>query len=313
MLFDKLFALLSPAGQRARLSTLIFHRVHAREDPLFPEETDSTHFDEIMTWLSSWFRVLPLDEAVSRLKSGTLPARSVAITFDDGYADNFENALPILKKHGVSATFFVATGFLDGGRMWNDTVIEAIRRCPDEALDIEDLGHFRLDSLAARRRAIEAIISRIKYLPIRERAEKAERIAEEAGVSLPSDLMMTSEQIRQIHRSGMPIGVHTVAHPNLVNLRLDEAREEIVKSRNFLENLLGARVGLFAYPNGKPGKDYSREHVNLTKELGFDAAFSTMHGCATRHSDLFQLPRFTPWDRTKNRFAMRLLQNMLHT
>lgn len=313
MLFDSLFALASPAGRRARLSILIFHRVLSEKDPLFPDEPDTARFDEIMAWLTAWFWILPLDEAVARLKTGSLPARSVAITFDDGYADNFRNALPVLKKYGTPATFFMATGFIDGGRMWNDTVIEAIRACPDDVLDLErlTLGSFPLDSLETRRQAIEAIIPRIKYLPIRERAEMAERIAELARADLPLDLMMTSEQIRQMRRQGMQIGAHTVAHPNLVNLSLGKARQEIAESKGFLENLLGERIGLFAYPNGKPGKDYSAEHVTLARELGFDAAFSTTHGCAARHSDLFQLPRFTPWDRTKNRFAMRLLRNML--
>ena len=315
MLFDSLFALASPAGRNARLSILIFHRVFRTRDPLFPEEPDMARFGEILGWLGAWFRVLPLDDAVTRLQAGTLPARAVAISFDDGYADNFENALPLLEKHQLPATFFVSTGFLDGGRMWNDTVIEAIRACPDETLHLDDpglgLGRFRLASVEDKRRAIETIIPRIKYLPVHERAENAERIARIAGVDLPSNLMMTSEQIRQLHRLGMQIGAHTMAHPNLVTIGLDEARKEIAGSKRFLEERLETRVRLFAYPNGKPGKDYSPEHVHLARELGFDAAFSTTHGCATRHSDPFQLPRFTPWDRTQTRFALRLLRNML--
>jgi peptidoglycan/xylan/chitin deacetylase (PgdA/CDA1 family) len=313
MFFDSLFSLLSPAGRGARLSILIFHRVFPERDPLFPGEPDAARFGEILGWIGAWFRVLPLDEAVARLRAGALPARALAITFDDGYADNFENAVPILEKHGLPATFFVSTGFLDGGRMWNDTVIESIRACPDETLDLDDsgLGRFRLDSIENRRRAIETIISRIKYLPVHERSGKAERIAHVSGVDLPSDLMMTSEQIRQLHRRGMQIGAHTIAHPNLVNIGLEEARKEIAGSKRFLEELLEARIRLFAYPNGKPGKDYSPEHVRLARELGFDAAFSTARGCATRHSDPFQLPRFTPWDRTQARFALRLSRNML--
>ena len=129
MLLKALFHLMSPGGARARLSVLIFHRVLPEPDPLFPDEMHARRFDVLCGWLTSWFKVLPLDEAVARLKAGTLPARAVCITFDDGYADNHHVALPILRRHGLVATFFIATGFLDGGRMWNDTVIEAIRAC----------------------------------------------------------------------------------------------------------------------------------------------------------------------------------------
>ena len=74
-----------------------------------------------------------------RLQQGRLPPRALAITFDDGYADNRTVAAPLLERHGLPCTFFVATGFLDGGRMWNDTLIETVRRAPGQTLDLRDL------------------------------------------------------------------------------------------------------------------------------------------------------------------------------
>ena len=118
-----LFSAISPAGERGRLSIPIFHRVLPQVDPLFPDEMDAARFDAVCGWLKSWFNVLPLDEAVRRLKNGTLPQRAMALTFDDGYADNHDVALPILKRHGLPCAFFIATGFLDGGRMWTPTYI----------------------------------------------------------------------------------------------------------------------------------------------------------------------------------------------
>ena len=120
--------LLSPAGRRARLSVLIFHRVHAQRDLLFPDEPDAARFAALLDHLKTWCNVLPLTEAVRLLRSDALPARSLCITFDDGYADNRTVALPALRAAGLTATFFVTTGYLDGGRMWNDTVIESVRR-----------------------------------------------------------------------------------------------------------------------------------------------------------------------------------------
>lgn len=303
--------LVSPAGRSARLSILIFHRVLPTIDPLFPEEPDAARFDQMMGWVKFWFNVLPLDQAISHLQTGSLPARAAAITFDDGYADNRTVALPILQKHGLPATFFIATGFLNGGRMWNDTVIESVREASGPLLNLERLGlgnHSNVSS-GEKRQAICTIINQIKYLPLVERAALTERIACELNVMPPDDLMMTSEQVREMHRAGMQIGAHTVNHPILARTDPQTAEHEIRSGRLILENLLGEPVTLFAYPNGKPNQDYLPEHCKIVRELGFSAAVSTGWGAANSNSDIYQLQRFTPWDRGRIRFATRLMQN----
>jgi peptidoglycan/xylan/chitin deacetylase (PgdA/CDA1 family) len=317
-MYKSLFKLLSPAGAKARLSILIFHRVLPAPDPIFPGEVDAARFDTLCRWIGNWHNVLPLDAAIAHLRAGTLPERACAITFDDGYADNHDVALPILQRHGLTATFFIATGFLDGGRMWNDTVIESVRRSPLQVLDLSALlgpGFEALSIVGAdeKRAAIEAIIGRIKYLPVAERAGLVGQMARKAQAVLPDDLMMTSAQVQAMRRAGMQIGAHTVSHPILARLSMQEAREEMAQSKRFLESLLNERIGLFAYPNGKPETDYSRESVAIARELGFDAAVSTQWGAARGGTDLFQIPRFTPWDQGKPRFAARLAGNLWRT
>ncbi|MGH9805780.1 MAG: polysaccharide deacetylase family protein, partial [Terriglobia bacterium] len=228
-------------------------------DPLFPDLPDAIRFDRILRWMKSWFNVLPLDEAARSLVAGTLPDRPAAITFDDGYADNFTVALPALLKHQLAATFFIATGFLDGGRMWNDTIIEAIRRCPLPTIDLGSLGlgMYPVTTPSDRSTAIDALIGHGKYLPAAERAAFAEGIAAKTALTLPSDLMMTSSQVQDLRRAGMQIGAHTVSHPMLTRLTLHDARDEIAASKAQLERMLGECVELFAYPNGKPGSDYT--------------------------------------------------------
>ncbi|WP_374661034.1 polysaccharide deacetylase family protein [Inhella sp.] len=309
--------LLSPAGRNARLSILIFHRVHATPDPMFPGEVDVPRFREILGWVKDAFQVLPLDEAVQRLHQGTLPARAAAITFDDGYLDNHQQALPLLEEAGLSACFFIATGFLDGGRMWNDTLIEAARRSTLDALDVRalstayaDLDPLPLGSWDERRSAAEQLIRRTKYLPLQERLDLVAEVARISAAILPDDLMMSSAQLRDLRARGMVVGAHTVNHPILARLPLDEARSEISTGREVLEDLLGERIGLFAYPNGKPGEDYLPEHARLVRELGFDAAVTTAPGAARWGQDLMQIPRFTPWDRTPGRFALRMMLNL---
>jgi peptidoglycan/xylan/chitin deacetylase (PgdA/CDA1 family) len=308
-------ACMSPAGARGRLSILIFHRVLPAVDPLFPHEVDARAFDRLCGWIGSMFNVLRLDDAVDRLAAGRLPARAACITFDDGYADNRTIAMPILLRHRMPAAFYVATGFLDGGRMWNDTVIESIRRTPLSSLDlgplgIDGLGVLPLGSTDQRRAAIEAILGRIKHRRPDERLALVQAIAERAAARLPDDLMMRSEQVRELHSGGMLVGAHTVSHPILATLTPDEARHEIAESRRVLQDIVGQRIGHFAYPNGKPVQDYNDENVRIVRELGFDSAVSTAWGAARAQADRHQLPRFTPWDRTRLRFGLRMARNL---
>lgn len=315
-MFRPAFALASPSGPRARLSVLIFHRVLDAPDELFPGEVDARRFDQICTWIRRWFNVLALDEAVERLKQARLPSRALSITFDDGYEDNHRVALPILQRHGLSATFFVSTGFLDGSCMWNDMVIEAMRAAPDGVLDLRALtgGTLRntaVGDAASRRRAIDLLLGHAKYLSPDVRREFCERVVELAGGSSPSRLMMTPEQVRGLRAAGMQVGAHTVSHPILARLDEATARREIASGKAALEDLLGETVTLFAYPNGRPVDDFTSRDVRLVRECGFAAAFSTAWGTATRDSDMYQLPRFTPWDRSRSRFGARLLGNLI--
>jgi peptidoglycan/xylan/chitin deacetylase (PgdA/CDA1 family) len=310
-----LFSALSPGGQRGRLTTLIFHRVLPRPDPLMPGEPDAARFDEICGWLAHWLNVLPLDEAVRRLQSGSLPPRAAAITFDDGYADNYDVALPILLRHRLPATFFVATGFLDGGRMWNDTVIEAVRGCTSahlDLLDLPDLGvpGLPLGNVDERRAAIRHLLMRTKYLVPNKRQALVDAIAERAGAALPRNLMMPATQVTALHRAGMQVGAHTVWHPILARLGEAAARTEVLAGKAALEDLVGEPIRLFAYPNGKPGHDYDAAARGIVVAAGFDAAVTTAPGVATAATDLWQLPRFTPWDRGRLPFALRLARNL---
>jgi len=303
-------SILSPQGARARLSVFIWHRVAPSPDPMFPGELHAERFVRTLGWIGRWFNVLPLDEAVRRLSDGTLPARAAAITFDDGYADNLTVAAPILKTAGMHATFFIASGYLDGGRMWNDGLIEAVRRSPLDVLDTPQWGRFPLGDWRARETAALRLIDQIKYLEPAEREQAVIDVARAAHTTLPTDLMMSSAQVTQLHRLGFGIGAHTVSHPILAKIPLARAREEISAGRDSLERLIGARVPLFAYPNGKPGRDYLPEHVSLVRELGFDAAVATAWGASAQGDDVFQLRRFTPWDADRLRFGIRMAQNL---
>jgi peptidoglycan/xylan/chitin deacetylase (PgdA/CDA1 family) len=301
-------SLLSRSGRAASLLVLIYHRVFAQRDTMVTSEPSAADFTAQMRLLATNFYPLPLLEAVARLRAGTLPARAICVTFDDGYANNCEVALPILKQHGVPATVFVAPGFLNGGCMFNDIVIEAMRAAPVD-FDLTDLGfaRFRLGDGASRMHAAIEVLGKAKYLEPAQRQRTVHAILERSGAPLPTHLMMTDEQVRTLARAGIEIGAHTMNHPILASIDDATARQEIVESKRRLEEIIGAPVRSFAYPNGKPEQDYKRVHVEMARAAGFELALSTSWGAASASSDLFQIPRVAPWDVTARRYAARLV------
>ena len=294
-----------------RLNCLIYHRVVAEPDILISEQLTAETFEWHIRLLRSEFEVMPVSEAVARLVAGTLPRRAACVTFDDGYADNHDVAMPILRSAGLSACFFVATGFLDGGRMWNDTVIESVRYCSHDTLDLEaeGLGRHSLAGVQARRTAINSLIARLKHMPIASRGRAVDAVARAARAELPSNLMMSSAQVAALARAGMEIGGHTVNHPILTSMAPEDAQSEIQRGRERLVEITNSPVELFAYPNGRAEEDYDANHVHAVKSNGFSAAFTTAWGAAGAGADPFQLPRFTPWDKTPDRFLLRLVSN----
>lgn len=309
--FRPLVRLISRAGSHGKLSILIYHRVLPNEDPLRPREVTARMFNWQMEFVVRCFHALSVAEAASRLRSGSLPAGAICVTFDDGYRDNAEVALPLLEEKGIPGTFFISTGYLDGGRMWNDTVTEAVRRMGPGALDLtaEGLGYYFLEGLPQRVSVAEQLIRDLKYRESGERQRLVDHIAALARSDLPKDLMMDSSQVRELRDAGMEVGAHTVTHPILAKLDDTQARYEITESRKRLEALIGQPVRVIAYPNGRPGKDYGPVHVEMVREEGFEAAVTTLWGISDCYTSPWELRRFTPWDTTPVRFAMRLLLN----
>ncbi len=313
-MIERLPLLAWPRGRKSLLTTLIYHRVLAQPEPLRPGEVDAATFARHMAFLARNFQVLPLPDAVRMLRGNRLPRRAACITFDDGYADNLTVALPILKHHRLPATVFVATGYLDGGRMFNDTVIELVARTPATKLDFRQFGLavFPTGSVEERRETVGALLDHVRYLPPQQREPLVAQMVEVSGcANLPKDLMLTTSQVGELFRSGIEIGGHTDAHTILKTLNDDAARAEILHGKRRLEEIVGQPLKVFAYPNGRPERDYTARHVEMISELGFEAAVTTAYGVANSSSDVFQLPRFTPWGRSTTMLSARMTQNAL--
>lgn len=304
--------LLLQTRKKQYVSILTYHQVLPEFDYMRPMEPTVSDFEWQMELLAKYFNPISLSDALTALEYGELPERAVCVTFDDGYANNEELAMPILTRLGIPATVFVSTNFLNGGRMWNDSVIEALRIAEGEELDLRlsglGLGCYPIRTVEEKRKAAGVIIREIKHWPPEKRAEAVTSI-ESMVDSLPTNIMMTDDQVRSLKKNGVAIGAHTKSHPILSTLDLDLVRQEVMGSKQYLESILGSEVRYFAYPNGRPGVDYLMEHRDIVEIAGFDAAVSTSWGVASSLSDKWQLPRFTPWDRTPLRFMVRLLLN----
>jgi peptidoglycan/xylan/chitin deacetylase (PgdA/CDA1 family) len=290
------------------LAVLIYHRVGRSADPLRPRMATADEFRGQMRVLARFFRPVALVDGLRRLRAGTLPSRAVAVTFDDGYKDNVQVALPILSEQGIPATFFIATAYLDAGRMWNDTVIEAVRRLtPGE----HAFGHAGLEVISVphsldRRPLVLDLLNAIKHRPQDERQEAADRLADLAGQVLPRDLMMRRDDVKLLIEAGMDVGGHTRTHPILSGLTVTGAEQEIAGGLDDLAAIIGHRPTLFAYPNGRRGLDYGDREVELLRRIGIEAAFVTNRGVVTCKSDPLQAPRLTPLHRRAGRFGMAL-------
>jgi peptidoglycan/xylan/chitin deacetylase (PgdA/CDA1 family) len=265
---DKLGVYDRIAGKNASLSSgwliAMYHRVvrDPQHDPFHLGMcVQERNFAEQIAYLGKHFRALRLGDAVDlALRDGSLPERALSVSFDDGYLDNLTHALPVLQQFEVPMTLFVATGGLDqGSGFWWDRTIDAFAATERTHVDLMDIGlSERSDVLSlgwtVRRRTVTGILERLWELPLSTALERVETLRGYLG-SPPEHSTggrrLNTAQIVDLHRQGVEIAAHTVNHPNLTRLSVDEVREEIAASKRYLEDLLDAEIRGFAFPAGR--------------------------------------------------------------
>jgi peptidoglycan/xylan/chitin deacetylase (PgdA/CDA1 family) len=291
----------------AQLAILRYHAVCGDEGHNYAAPgicVSPTAFEQQVAYLAARYRVLPLPDAVEYLKSGkTLPANAVAITFDDGYADNLE-AARTLHRHGLNATFYITAGCLKGDApFWPSEIRQLVSRLVIPVIELQ-AGPVRMSipcsTVDERRSAVRTLgqLFKSNTIPIREQLRDQLRAA--AGGGDTTSYMLTWDEVREMHRLGMTIGAHTVTHPNLPSAGPADANAEITGSRTRLERELDARVTMFSYPNGGAERYMTPEVAGLVRDAGFEAATTSRNAFARRDSDPFALERVQVTERIED-------------
>jgi peptidoglycan/xylan/chitin deacetylase (PgdA/CDA1 family) len=275
---------------------LAYHRIgDHRGSPYDPNLFSATPeaFARQLDLLAEHAEIVP-PSAVAGLAGAR--GRHVAITFDDGYRDNHEHALPALEARGLPAAFFVPTGFVDAPRVaWWDEIAWMAGHATADAVPA---GPW-LDApvaLGDAPAAAERLTARFKELPAADTDAYLEFLAAATGAGRApaeggAELWMTWDQVRDLHRRGMEVGGHTVDHPVLARLEPEGQRTQVDGCLGRLNDELGEPVTLFSYPVGTDGA-YDDESRRCLDRAGVHTAFALAGGYVRRGAvDPLALPR----------------------
>jgi peptidoglycan/xylan/chitin deacetylase (PgdA/CDA1 family) len=257
-----------------------------------------TLFRRQLELIRLYYRVLPLSEAIRRLRSGELREPSAAITFDDGFENNFTVAYPELQRLELPAAIFVATGFTDSHQTpWFCRVLRALADTRAQTLQWNG-QRYTLSGRRAKILTSTELMPRLKRLPPDILEADLGCIESLLGFEARSPLepgspfrMLGAAAIREMAASGlMEFGGHSAAHAILSNLAIAEQRREIEESLNSLGRILGEPCQLFAYPNGR-AEDFDEHAITCLRNSGVSAALTAFPGVNPWFGNPFELCR----------------------
>ena len=253
------------AGSRRKISwsrrtecsarILYYHRVNDDNDPFF-HAISTDVFDQEMQYIARHYRVVSMSEVLEHLESNSREM-VLAVTFDDGYQDNYHNAFPILQRYGLPATIFLTTGSIDTGEpLWFERLALALKTTTREFvdLDIDIPRRLWLRTEAERLNANGQIFGILRALPDGDRRQFLDRILKQLAAvndGARNHKMLTWDQVRLMKARGIDFGGHTVTHPFISKLSAEDVRAEVLGCKRRIEQELQLPVEYFAYPNGR--------------------------------------------------------------
>jgi peptidoglycan/xylan/chitin deacetylase (PgdA/CDA1 family) len=308
------------AGVEGSWTILMYHRVidDPRADPYAMGMcVRRRHFAEQLDALATHFRIEPVGEVVARLRRGERVApRTLSITFDDGYLDNADIAVPMLRARGIPASFYVATGGLDiPEALWWDRVINAVDASRERGtvtgveLGVPAAGASLSLALRKRERTATALLDALWTLPHAQVLAAVSRIEARLAPDRAAAAFaprMDSHSLARLAADGFEVGAHTVSHPNLVKLSPADVIAEADASRRTLQRITGTAVAGFAYPAGH----FGAHTTELIRQAGFDYAVSVVSGVNGADDDRFALRRIGAPDTARAEFKVALARAM---
>jgi peptidoglycan/xylan/chitin deacetylase (PgdA/CDA1 family) len=294
-----------------------YHRISAVQDDVYEVCVSPENFARQMESLRKYVHPISLSKLVQGLKEGFLPPKSVAVTFDDGYADNFYAAKPILEEYDIPATVFICTGYM-GREFWWDELERLVlsSRADPRALHLRvGRGQFQwepsqvnseMDNPEAHRQFHRGLYHFLLSLDIEDQNHAIGLIRSWSGISssgISTPRAMSEDELLRLADGGLiEVGAHTSHHPILPQLSFERQKEEIQSSKRDLEALLSEKIAGFSYPNGRATVDAK----TLVQEMGFSYACTSLHDVVRPGSDVYELTRFWQKDVDGDQFLQGL-------
>ena len=283
----------------AKAIILLYHQIINKEyDPYKIAVSPEKFFDQ-MKYLKKTYNIISFDKLISCLKRRKIPSKSIVITFDDGYVDNYIYAKPILEKLKIHATFFIVSSYVNTNRLfWWDRLARIFnpeRKLPTLALKINKINfNFKLVNPDKKNQAFRSLYSLLKYSPPRIIERSISYLEQWAKLDENEDSLcraMKEDELKKLAKSRLfRIGAHTHQHSQLSQQTASLQIREIKRCKQGLEKIIRAPVNLFSYPYGSK-KDFNTQTVRILKESGFTAACSNFLGIIRSNSNLYELPR----------------------
>jgi peptidoglycan/xylan/chitin deacetylase (PgdA/CDA1 family) len=292
---------------RRRTNTALILRYHSvgGEDGSVPSYIDPSlcvprsAFEQQMQFLREYYTPMSLDQLYEAIAEGhPFPPRAVVITFDDGYRDNCSYALPILRKYGLPATFYITAGCVDAGDvLWTSKLRYYFMATHERALHLRHpkLQLLDLSSDHARQASYAQTVALIKSVGRRQGGDAVFQEVEAAlkvtNLDPLKGSMLSWEEIQEMSRAGMGIGAHALTHPNLPGLPPEAAEAEVAGSKALIEGRANVPVRHFAYPNGRGVSHFNDAVREIVRAAGFLTSVTSINGPVGRIDDLFTLRR----------------------
>ena len=271
-------------------------------------------FLQQLTWINKYYQVVPLPSLIEPLtERKNIPKRVCCLTFDDGYRNLYEYALPLLKKYNLPATVFITTDLIDGKNpLWMDRLEYSIGHLNTNKLSLEIDGisrEFLVADIAEKMTVDSFLRNHLKKSSPEEIYRLLDLLAEKSGKDLRKDFKTSPyrglnwEEIKEMLESRITFASHTLSHLILSRLSNEQVFHEINDSNQRIIEKLGKSLPIFAYPNGQTG-DFTDDTVKTLKQIGFEAAVTTDMDTATKANGLYRLPRIC-LDGTDNSYIFR--------